>query len=97
MKGALHNCLVGGHLHQILSSRRRSPMMRLVNFLSGLVIGLFLGGLVAALLAPQSGPQTQERLRRRIEAVAGEARRAAEMTRADAYARLADLKTRQND
>ncbi len=72
-------------------------MMRLVNFLSGLVIGLFLGGLVAALLAPQSGPQTQERLRHRIELVVGEARRAAETTRADAYSRLADLKARQGD
>ncbi len=72
-------------------------MMRLVNFLSGFVVGLVLGGLVAALLAPQSGPQTQERLRRRVELVVGEARRAAETTRADAYARLADLKTRQSD
>jgi len=72
-------------------------MMRLVNFLSGFVVGLVLGGLVAALLAPQSGPQTQARLRRRVELVVGEARRAAETTRADTYARLADLKTRQGD
>jgi len=72
-------------------------MMRLVNFLSGFVVGLVLGGLVAALLAPQSGAQTQERLRRRMELVVGEARRAAETTRADAYARLADLKTRQGE
>jgi gas vesicle protein len=72
-------------------------MMRLVNFLSGFVVGLVLGGLVAALVAPQSGPQTQARLRRRIELVVDEARQAAETTRADAQARLADLKARQGD
>ena len=72
-------------------------MMRLFNFLSGLIIGLVLGGLVAALLAPQSGPKTRERMRRRIELVVDEARRAADTTRADAYARLADLKARQGD
>ena len=72
-------------------------MMRLVNLLSGFVVGLVLGGLVAALLAPQSGPETQERLRHRIELVVDEARRAAETTRTDAQARLADLKARQGD
>ena len=70
-------------------------MMRLVNFLSGLIVGFVLGGLVAALFAPQSGPKTQEHLRRRIELVVEEAHRAAETTRADAYARLSDLKARQ--
>ncbi len=72
-------------------------MMRLVNFLSGFVVGLILGGLVAALLAPQSGSETQERMRHRIELVVDEARRAAETTRADAQARLAELKARQGD
>jgi gas vesicle protein len=72
-------------------------MMRLVNFLSGFVVGLVLGGLVAALLAPESGPETQDRLRHRIELVVDEARRAAEATRTDAQARLAELKARQGE
>ncbi len=72
-------------------------MMRMVNFLSGFIVGLVLGGLVAALLAPQSGPETQERIRRRFELVVDEARQAAETTRSDAQARLADLKARQSE
>ncbi len=72
-------------------------MMRTINFLSGFIVGLVLGGLVAALLAPQSGPDTQERIRHRFELVVDEARRAAETTRADAQARLADLKAKQGE
>ncbi len=71
-------------------------MMRVVNFLAGFIIGLVLGGVVAVLLAPQSGPKIRERLRGRMELVLEEARRAAEATRADAHARLADLKARQS-
>jgi gas vesicle protein len=71
-------------------------MMRLFNFLAGFTVGIALGGVIAALLAPQSGPETRERLRGRIGMVMEEARRAAETTRADAHARLADLKARQS-
>jgi gas vesicle protein len=71
-------------------------MMRLFNFLAGFTVGIALGGVIAALLAPQSGPETRERLRSRIGMVMAEARRAAETTRADAHARLADLKARQS-
>jgi gas vesicle protein len=71
-------------------------MTRVVNFLAGFIIGLVLGGVVAVLLAPQSGPEIRGRFRSRMELVLEEARRAAEATRADAHARLADLKARQS-
>ena len=69
-------------------------MMRLINFLAGFVVGIALGGTIAMLFAPQSGSETQERFRRRLEAILEEARQAAEATRADAHTRLAELKAR---
>jgi gas vesicle protein len=69
-------------------------MMRFINFLAGFIVGVALGGAIAMLLAPQSGSETQQRIQSRIDAIRGEARRAAEATRADAQARLADLKAR---
>lgn len=70
-------------------------MRRLINFLAGFTVGLIFGGAVAMLLAPQSGPETQERLWGRIGEILEEARQAAEVTRSEAHARLADLKARQ--
>jgi len=69
-------------------------MRRLLNFLTGFALGVVLGGAVATLFAPQSGSETQARFRRRVEAILEEARQAAETTRANAHARLAELKTR---
>jgi gas vesicle protein len=69
-------------------------MMRFINFLAGFIVGVALGGTIAMLLAPQSGSETQQRIQCRIDAIREEARRAAEATRADAQARLADLKAR---
>jgi gas vesicle protein len=69
-------------------------MMRFINFLAGFIVGVALGGTIAMLLAPQSGSETQQRIQSRIDAIREEARRAAEATRADAQARLADLKAR---
>jgi gas vesicle protein len=69
-------------------------MTRLINFLAGFIIGMALGGAIAMLFAPQSGSEIQERLRSRFEAVLEEARQAAETTRAEAHARLAELKVR---
>jgi gas vesicle protein len=69
-------------------------MMRFINFLTGFVVGVALGGAAAMLLAPQPGSVTKQRIRSRIEAVREEVRQAAEATRADAQARLAELKAR---
>jgi gas vesicle protein len=70
-------------------------MMRLINFLTGFIVGIALGGAIVTLFAPQSGSETRERFRSRIEAVLEEGRHAAESTRAEAHARLADLKAGQ--
>ena len=72
-------------------------MKRLINFLAGLAIGMVVGSAFAALLAPQSGTETREQLRARVQEVLGEARRAAEATRAEAYIRLAEIKAGQVD
>jgi gas vesicle protein len=69
-------------------------MMRLINFLAGFIVGMVLGGVVAALLAPQSGSETRQLFRSRVEVILEEGRRAAESSRAEAHARLADLKAR---
>ncbi len=67
-------------------------MMRLIRFLAGLIVGVTLGGAIAMLLAPQSGSETRELLRSRMEFILEEGRQAAESSRADAQARLAELK-----
>ena len=67
-------------------------MMRLINFLAGFVVGMALGGAATLLLAPQSGAETRELIQTRVSMILEEGRRAAEQTRADAHARLADLK-----
>ncbi len=54
-----------------------------------------LGAAVGLLLAPQSGAKTLELARGRVEAILEEGRQAAERSRADAHARLADLKEGQ--
>ena len=67
-------------------------MMRLMRFLSGFVVGMSLGAAIMMLLAPESGAEIRERLRGQIEVILEEGRRAADQTRADAYARLSELK-----
>jgi len=67
-------------------------MMRLIRFVTGYAIGMSLGAAIGLLLAPQSGAETLELVRGRVEAILEEGRQAAERSRADAHARLADLK-----
>ena len=67
-------------------------MMRLMRFLAGFVVGLSMGAAIGLLLAPQSGSETLDLVRSRVQGVLDEGRQAAEQTRADAHARLADLK-----
>ncbi len=70
-------------------------MMRLMRFLTGYIIGMSLGAAIGLLLAPQSGAETLELVQGRVEAILEEGRQAAERSRADAHARLADLKEGQ--
>jgi gas vesicle protein len=67
-------------------------MMRLMRFLAGFVVGMSLGAAIGLLLAPQSGSETLDLVRGRVQGILDEGRQAAEQTRADAHARLADLK-----
>ena len=71
-------------------------MKRLINFLTGFIVGMSLGAAIGLLLAPQSGSETLTLVRGRVNEVMEEGRQAAERTRADAYARLADLKEGQD-
>ena len=70
-------------------------MMRLMRFLTGFIVGMSIGAAIGLLLAPQSGSETLELVRGRVQAIVDEGRQAAERTRADAHARLADLKEGQ--
>ena len=70
-------------------------MMRLMRFLTGFIIGMSLGAAIGLLSAPQSGAKTLDLVQSRLEGILEEGRQAAERTRADAHARLADLKQGQ--
>lgn len=70
-------------------------MMRLIRFVTGYVIGMSLGAAIGLLLAPRSGSETLERVRGRVDMILEEGRLAAEKSRADAHARLAELKEGQ--
>jgi gas vesicle protein len=67
-------------------------MMGLMRFLTGFVVGTSIGAAVGLLFAPQSGDQTVGVIRGRVQGILEEGRQAAAQTRADAYARLSDLK-----
>jgi gas vesicle protein len=70
-------------------------MMRMIRFLAGFIIGMALGGALAVLFTPQPGTETREHLRGRVDTILEEGRQAAERTRAEAHARLAELKANQ--
>lgn len=72
-------------------------MLRLMRFLTGSIVGMSLGAAIGLLFAPRSGLETQEFIRSRIEDVLEEGRLAAERSRADAHARLAELKAAGGD
>ncbi len=63
-----------------------------LDFLAGLVLGAVVGGAVALLLAPRPGSETQAILRRQIEEVVEEGRRAAAERRAELEAQFAEAK-----
>ncbi len=70
-------------------------MMRLTRFLTGFIIGVSLGAAIGLLFAPSPGSEALTLVRGRVNEILEEGRQAAEKTRADAHARLADLKEGQ--
>jgi gas vesicle protein len=56
-------------------------MNRVLNFLSGALLGAMVGVVVVLLLAPRSGAETQQLIQNRVQAVLDEGRQAAEARR----------------
>ena len=67
-------------------------MRKLMDFLSGLVVGALVGGAIGLLMTPQAGDETQHTLRARVNEVIEEGKRAAAQRRAELEAELAEAK-----
>lgn len=68
-------------------------MNRLINFVSGLLMGAIVGATIAVMLAPASGEELQSQIRERVEYVRSEAQKAAAQRRAELEDQLAHLRT----
>lgn len=62
------------------------------NFLSGMILGATVGALAALVLAPQSGGEIRKEIRREIEEILSEGRRAASKRRSELEDQLAQLR-----
>jgi gas vesicle protein len=62
------------------------------NFITGVVLGAAIGAVAALLLAPESGEETRKELRREIDDILKEGRRAATQRRSELEAQLAQLR-----
>jgi len=67
-------------------------MRKVINFLSGLLLGASVGAAAGLLLAPQAGGEMQGRLRAHLNTVIDEGRRAASERRAELEAQFAEAK-----
>ena len=67
-------------------------MRKVINFLSGLLVGALVGAAAGLLLAPQAGSEMQGTLRARLNTVIEEGRRAASERRAELKAQFAEAK-----
>ncbi|MCS7059817.1 MAG: YtxH domain-containing protein [Anaerolineae bacterium] len=65
---------------------------KLFSFLSGILIGGLIGSAAGLLLAAQSGKQLQAEIKREIDAVLEEGRRAAATRRAELERQLAEMR-----
>jgi gas vesicle protein len=62
------------------------------NFLSGMVLGAAVGAVTALILAPESGSQLRKDIRREIDEILNEGRRAASDRRSELEDQLAQLR-----
>lgn len=53
-------------------------MARLVSFLSGMIVGMAAGGVAALLFAPKAGEDLRDDIKREVDEILEEGRRAAE-------------------
>ncbi len=67
-------------------------MRKLLDFLTGLIVGALVGGAIGLFLSPQPGSETQQTLRARINEIIEEGKRAAAQRRAELEAELAEAK-----
>lgn len=67
-------------------------MTRVINFMSGFVVGLIIGSVTVLLTTPQSGSSLQSEARSRWDNAVAEGKKAAAARRAELEARLASLK-----
>jgi gas vesicle protein len=62
------------------------------NFLSGMLLGAAIGAVTALILAPESGDQLRKDIRREIDEILNEGRRAASDRRSELEDQLARLR-----
>ncbi|PJF47547.1 MAG: YtxH domain-containing protein [Chloroflexi bacterium] len=62
------------------------------SFLNGLIIGAIGGGIMALLLAPQSGEDLRDDIKREVDEILEEGRRAAEQSQRELEERLNRLR-----
>jgi gas vesicle protein len=66
-------------------------MSKTISFLNGVFIGAIAGALLALLLTPKSGRDLREELKREVEDILAEGRRAAEQRQRELEAQLRQL------
>lgn len=62
------------------------------NFISGLILGATVGAAAALILAPGTGEETRKEIRREIDDILNEGRKAASQRRAELEEQLAQLR-----
>jgi len=66
--------------------------MKVLRFVSGLLLGALVGAALVMLLAPRSGGDTRRLIRERVESIRAEGRQAAEERRLELQAQFEALK-----
>ncbi|MBM4459487.1 MAG: YtxH domain-containing protein [Chloroflexi bacterium] len=67
-------------------------MLKVINFIGGLILGALVGAVVVLMLTPQSGQDVQASLQTRLNAIVEEGRRAAADRRAELEAQFAQAR-----
>jgi gas vesicle protein len=70
-------------------------MRKVINFLSGVIVGGLVGATLALLLTPSSGEQWRSQLQERVSRIRADVNQAAANRRADLEAQLAKLRAPQ--